>query len=140
MNIENMAKQQILVMGAHATNDHDEGPQYCAITITVEFLERLAKVRKVINENELSEVRFYDVPDLWGPAGIEEDARLDQAEVVVTGSSFWFSDFAKRSNCYFESELMEFDSLEQLLTDSAPGALVFVSDDLRSLYEEDHGE
>ncbi|MGG4053310.1 MULTISPECIES: hypothetical protein [Delftia] len=140
MNLENMAKQQILVIGARATHEFVEGPQYCATRISLEFLRRLVQVHRLVEEAGLSEARFYYEPDVWGPGDTKEEAKLSEPEVVVATRCFWFSQFAKDADCNIESELMDFVSLEKLLTESAPNELIFVSDELRSLYEEDNGE
>lgn len=140
MNIENLAKQQILVIGARATQELFRGPTYCATKISLEFLRRLVQVRRIVEETELSEARFYYEPDLWGPIGIKEEAKLGEPEVVVATRCFWFTDFSKDSDCNFESELMDFDSLEKLLNSSAPNELIFVPDEVRSFYEGHHGE
>lgn len=128
------------VTDAHATSSDVDGPTYCAMNIDPAFVGRLQQMHAVCVDNQLSQVRSSDGPLLWGPAGIEEDARLNDAELVVTfGGEFWFSDRPKNGGYLFESAPILISAMLSLLRGDTSD-VVATDDDLLEHYDTDHEE
>ena len=128
---------RLVVVPAHATGDYD-GPSYCAFHVTQAFVLRLMAIIELCTEHDLSSARFVDAPELWGPAGIEEELRLHFSELMVTRTGdFWFTDSPKHGSYLVESEMFSVENLQALL-DEGTSEIAFANDDCRELYEEDH--
>lgn len=128
---------RLYVLPAHATGGYGDA-SYCAFLVTPAFIARLTAVAAICKTNGLSEARFYEAPQLWGPAGIEEELRLHCAEVVVTiAGDFWFTDTPKHGDYLIQSDSWTVDELAKVL-DEETSEIAFHDDDCRDAYEEDH--
>lgn len=129
-----------VVVSAHSTDDSEDGPQYCAFEVDEAFLARVAGLGDLCATHDLTQANVTLYPRVWGPAGIEEDARLQGGELIVCRSGlFWFSDSPKVSGGYFESRSMTLQQLQEMLAND-PGEVVFANEEVRALYEEDHAD
>jgi len=128
---------RMVVVDAHATSDCD-GPTYCTFDVPDQFVKNLSEMAALCQKHGLTEIRYSAHPNHWGPAGIEEELRLQCGEVVITaGGMFWFTDSPKNVDYQIESEALTIQQLEEALAgDEEP--IVFMSDDARDAYEEDY--
>lgn len=85
------------------------GPQYAKLVVDGHFCEKITRLSALCKAHSLSEVRVYDGPDSWGPPGIEEELRLNCAEMVVTNHGFWFVDHPKHANYSIETRCHDID-------------------------------
>lgn len=129
---------RVVVLAAHSTADSSDMPEYCAFTVNADLIDKINQLVGFCQEHELSQVNFTANPDVWGPVGVEENARLQGGELVVCASGgFWFSDAPRHGDSYFESEPINIEELEQMLAENE-ASVVFENDEVRELYEEDH--
>ena len=129
---------RVVVLAAHSTADSSDEPEYCAFSINAELIDKINRLVDLCQEQGLSQVNFSANPDEWGPAGVEENARLQGGELVVCASGgFWFSDAPKYGPGYFESEIINVEAVQQMLAEH-DACVVFQNDEVRELYEEDH--
>lgn len=126
------------VTKAYATVDDTQQPDYCAFQVNEAFFTRVAALVQLCAAHELTQVRVGDAPELWGPAGIEEEARLRTYELVVwRGGEFIYCSEPKNSGGCFESRSMKLDELaERMKADS--GDVVFFDEEVQASYETDH--
>lgn len=130
---------RVLVVSAHGTNGFESDvPLYCAIQVNTAFIQRIEALIALCGENKLTRVAVSEGPELWGPAGIEEEAKLQQAELVVCANGeFWFTDYPKYQPWLFESKRLTVNMVQQYLSLNNED-IVFVSEVLKEYYQEDH--
>ena len=129
--------QRLVVIGVYAPNANEPAPEYCAFRVDGAFFERVGSLVAVCKANELAQVNITLNPEIWGPAGFEEDARLQYGELVVyRNGNFVFTDRAKDSFAFFESRLLNLPELQALLQSSDEDT-VFANDEVKSLFEAD---
>lgn len=128
-----------LVAPAHNTyGEAISSPTYCVIDLDAELQGRIQKMTSLCEEHDLSEVRTPLSPSLWGPAGIEEEARLTQPELVVCrGGGFYFTDIPKHEDGQFETDLLFVEHIQKI-SDKKLNGVVFYNDDMVELFEKDH--
>lgn len=124
---------------AHSTSEYGgEGPSYAKIVVDEAFVLRLLRLSNLCKKDGLSEARTCDGPALWG--GCDEDAmRLTCAELVVSGTQFWFTDSPKHANYVIETDGHQISKLIQEAL-SGEGDVFLAGHDveqLRQLVEED---
>lgn len=91
---------------AYAVHDAGDGPALVAFAVDKAFVERLSRLHDVCVQNDLCEVRADAAPD-WGPYGIEDDLRLENHELVVTGlGRFWYRAAVVHADYHVESRLL----------------------------------
>lgn len=110
-----MSDSAIAYVEAYACSDFGDGPEFATFALTTTFLARLHAVRAVVKEHSLSEARIYAGPDEWGPGDVADDLRLNCAELVVTGDTFWFVDQPKHADYHIETRAIPFDALDEAL-------------------------
>lgn len=88
---------------AYACDDDGDGPEWAEITDPSSLLGRIVALQRVVHEHNLSEARVYLAPDVWGPAGVEEELRLRGEELVVTSDSFRFTCHPKHADYQCET-------------------------------------
>ncbi len=96
------------------------------------FLTRLLEAHLVCKTNDLSEVRFRDVPLQWGDDLFRKSEQLPSAmgEVVVDRrGEFWFSDERRNDNGRVESVAMSILGLISKVMDQQATGLVILTDD-----------
>ena len=135
MMSEQTTSTRRMVIGAHATNDNGEDPQFCVVSVTPEFLKDLQELHEICERYRLSEVRRANCPDRWGNPGWEDDLRLQDGSLVMTSiGDFWFEDMPKHGDHRIQSSPCTLEDLQALLAESAE-ELVFSDDDTREVYE-----
>lgn len=88
---------------AYAADDDGDGPSLAEYQVDAAFLERLSRLHAVCVEHALTEVRVNAGPE-WGPYGIEDELRLQNDELVVTGAGdFWFVADVKHNDYHVET-------------------------------------
>lgn len=85
---------------SYATGNHDVRPCYAALTVDQAFLKNLQDLSALCKDRGLSEVRLVSSPDTWEG---EDDLQLTDPELIVTKSSFWFTDKPKHSDGSIET-------------------------------------
>jgi hypothetical protein len=126
-----MSDNTIVYVEAYACSDFGDGPEFATFALTDAFLPRLRGVRTVVKEHALSEARIYAGPDEWGPGNLADDLRLNCAELVVTGDSFWFVDQPKHADYHIETRIIPFDALDEALASGE--SIVIFGDDPEAL-------
>ena len=129
--------QRIVVIGVHAPDACDPVPDYCAFRVDEAFIQRVGSLAALCEANDLAQVNVTLYPELWGPAGFEEDARLQDGELVVyRNGNFVFTDIPKNSSVAFESRLLNLPELQALLQ-SSDEDVVYATDEVKSQYVAD---
>lgn len=107
---------------AYATSHYGDGPELAAFTVDTAFVERLAQLHDLCIAHHLDEVRVSDAPD-WGPHGIEEDLRLEDHVLVVTGLGyFWYTARVDHADDHVETRLLKIpDFLDHVMAARAQG-------------------
>ena len=101
------------------------------------FIQRVGSLAALCEANDLAQVNVTLYPELWGPAGFEEDARLQDGELVVyRNGNFVFTDIPKNSSVAFESRLLNLPELQALLQ-SSDEDVVYATDEVKSQYVAD---
>ena len=130
--------QRLVVIGVHAPDACDPAPDYCAFRVDEAFIQRVGSLAALCEANDLAQVNVTLYPELWGPAGFEEDARLQDGELVVyRNGNFVFTDIPKNSSVAFESRLLNLPELQALLQ-SSDEDVVYATDEVKSQYVADH--
>lgn len=114
---------KIVYIEAYACGENGDGPQYAKLEITSEFIERLKKLQALCVEHGLSELRVYRAPEAWGPGDVEEELQLSCAELVVTNSSFWFTDYPKYGDYSIETRSQEIEEFVQAVSTDGDAAV-----------------
>lgn len=122
------AISKTLFIEAYACDDHGDGPTYARCELTPGLIDRLRELRALAEANQLESARVYASPDAWGPSGIEDELRFNQANLVVTPSEFWFTDRPKHADYHVECRAVSFDDLDAML--SSEDAELYSGDDL----------
>lgn len=99
--------EQVVFLEAYATGlgMGGGGPSYAKIVVGNNFPAQLLRLQGLCERNELSEVRISYAPDMWGPEGVEEELRMESPELVVSKTSFWFTDRGRHSDGHVETRL-----------------------------------
>lgn len=123
------ARQLTVFVEAYAVSDHGDGPVYIILEVTRELAHRLAELRDLCDAHNLSEVRAWGGPKSWGPSGIEEELRLVDDELVVSGGTCRFTAHPKHADYCVESRAIEICDLIRTL-DEAEAPRFFGEDPL----------
>lgn len=130
---------RVLVVSAHCNKVVlDDDPLYCAIQVNNLFIKRVEALIALCTENNLERVTVSAGPEMWGPAGIEEEAKLSQAELTVQkDGKFCFTDHPGQKRHWFESKGITLGMLQAYLANSQE-EVIFENDTVQSSYEDDH--
>jgi len=97
---------------------HGADPGYARFTLTATFLAKVKQLQALMEEHKLSEVRFLDGPDSWGPDSednFSEFSRLSLAECVVMLSGVYFNDTIKHEDGHIQTTVISINDLEEAL-------------------------
>lgn len=121
-------KQVTFYFDAHACDDHGDGPQAAKLIVTQSFVDMLVELQKLVTSKSqpLSEVRVFAAPEMWLPDGIDDELRLNCAELVVSGEQFWFTDAPKHANYTIESDGYAIENFVNAFKGAENGESVFV--------------
>lgn len=92
-----------------------EDPCYARFVLTSEFLDKVKNIQALMVEHQLSEVRFMDGPDSWGPDSEDQFspfARTTCAEAVVFREGVFFNDSIKHEDGNIQTAVMTTAELE----------------------------
>ena len=120
-------KEITVLLRAFATGDGSDGPDGVAFTLNAEFLNKIRQamdVSKVIPN--LANVCLRETPQVWLPAGVEDDLLLQDPILSITPEgSIFFEDVPADGDWKIQSVQIDFDYLKELLQSSSPGDVVF---------------
>lgn len=121
-------KQVAFYFDAHACDEHGDGPQAAKLMVTQSVVDMLVELQKLVasKSQPLSEVRVFAAPDMWLPDGIDDELRLNCAELVVSGENFWFTDAPNHANYTIESGGYAIENFVNAFKDAKNGESVFV--------------
>lgn len=108
--MENLQAHRRAYIEAYAASDDSDGPSFALVLVTAELLARLKQLSALCVEHNLSELRVYESPELWGPGDVESDLRLTCGELVVTKDAFWFVDQPKHAFGHIETRSQTIDN------------------------------
>lgn len=97
-----------LVIGASATSEFGEGPEWAGVTVTPEFLQTLLRLRRVCRDEKLESVTVSQAPDCWDQ---EEYFRIRGDSLRVWGNDFWFEAHPKYADYNVETRAIDIDKL-----------------------------
>lgn len=127
-----------LFMACTTTSDYPV-PDYCKVSLTVEFIERMLQLQRQCNELDLSEVREWNCAAQWGgkdaDMGEGEDWRMDTVEFAVGKASMWFSAEPKHASYRIESRSIDIALLVKALETGKSPDEYLVWHDGRLLHE-----
>jgi hypothetical protein len=131
---QNQANQRIVTVfvDSFAENEYGDGPSFAKIEVDDAFIERLRKLQSICEQYNFSEVRVYASPEMWGPNGIEDELRLQCAELVVSMRSFYFTNYPKYGNYAIMSRGLDIDQFCREVQ-AAEGVLYLGTDDTNDL-------
>jgi hypothetical protein len=110
--------------------------RWIKVVVTDELVARLHELSTLVTTHGLSEVRVRIGPEQWGPEGIEDQATLENDELVVTVDAFWFTaDIKHDDSSWCESEFL---SISRFLAAVAGGETTF--GDIKDDDDQDAGE
>ena len=119
---------------AHSCDEHGEGPVYAHLEVTPRFIATLLSLQALCVAHQLLEVSVSDGPDAWGPSGIDDELRLNNPELVVTPSLFWFRDQPKHCTYTVETSGQRIDSfVAEISSAGAPVYLGIEKGDIEAL-------
>jgi len=106
-----------LFMACHSPDEYASAPDYGKAELTQELIERIARMRKICIDNNLSECRSWRYID-WGGTDPDLDAawNMELNEVVVTSSDVWFVAVPKHAPYHVETRAMSIDQLFRALS------------------------
>lgn len=120
-------QDRLVYFEAYACTDNADGPEFAKLLVDQHFCDKLKRLQKLVVDHKLSELRVYDGPDSWGPGDIEDNLRLTCAELVVTSSTFWFTDQPKHADYHIETRSQGIDSFIAAVA-QGEGTLFFSDD------------
>lgn len=120
-------KERLVFIEAYACDDNADGPGFAKLLVDQHFCEKLKSLQSLVIDHKLSELRVYEGPDSWGPGDIEDELRLTCAEMVVTSSSFWFTDQPKHAGYSIETRTQGIDQFIAAITQGS--GVLFLGDD-----------
>lgn len=134
------AKVVKVVVDAHATSDYGDGPVFAEIEVDQALLDKLKSLSDLGKAYFLTEVHVPGSPN-WGPGDIAAELRLQNEELVVVGTDFWFVDYPKHGNYSIESDNIAIASLRTAFESATDGEVVFLCEDgAQETYEEQQEE
>ena len=120
-------KTVTVIVSAHCVSDLGEGPTAAAITVNAAFIKRMLQMQRKC-DSSITQVVVTDGPALWYPKGVEEDLRLNMAQMIFVEDGFWFSDRPKHADYDIESAQLSTEAILRLFNDAADGQTVVVGE------------
>lgn len=110
------AREITVVVGAIATSDYGDSPNYAAFRVTQDYIDRLRRAADVAQEHGFTEVRKPDGPD-WGLD--EDELRLEYPEISIkpggsAGAYFLFIDRPRHADYDIESRAIDLKDLQKV--------------------------
>lgn len=130
----NEAAKRTVFIEAYACDSYGDGPKFAKLEVTPGFCDRLASLQQLCVDRNLSELRVYEGPDVWGPGNIEDELRLSDAELVVTKTSFWFTDHPKHTDYSIETRAQGIQAFIESASAKSDEPL-FLGEDIEALKE-----
>lgn len=104
-------KPLTVYLEAYAAAGGEEGPTLACVQVDNALIKQLQRMSQLCQIHELQEVRIAAGPD-WGPAGIEDELRLQNHELVVTRlGSFWYEATLAHGDYHVETRLLPINEL-----------------------------
>lgn len=133
-----LAKPVDLFIVCSAADENYTAPDYCKVSLTQEFVDRMLKLQALCVEQDLSELREWRRVE-WGgkdtDLGEDESWRMEMEELAVGKNSMWLSAEPKHGNYRVESRAIEIDKLVQALQTKVSPTDYLVWCEGRLLYE-----
>lgn len=126
-----------LIVEAHALSDFCEGPTGAAIKVDPTFIKRLVDMQRRPSGN-ISLITVYDGPESWYPKGVEDELRLNHAQLVFASDSFWFTDHPNHADYDVQSRELGTATLLKIFNEARDGQTVVEGSDEFKAYMADH--
>ena len=104
-----------LVIDAYAVSEFGDGPAYAELAVDQAFIDRLVRLCRLGQENDLESVTVAAAPDRWDN---QEELRIRGDSLRVFGGAFWFEAHPKHADYGVETRSIGIDAL---LTIAAAG-------------------
>lgn len=139
-NSSEAAKTLIFVAEAYINSDNDyaNAPTYCAFIVDADLIDRLRTLIELCSAHTLSSVKVACSPHLWGPAGYEEEARLQDGELeVFIDGTFQFIDRPRHTAETIQSRRLDLQAVLSAVQ-KGDAEVVFQSETVETAYAQDH--
>ena len=128
-------KTVTVLCDAYSTSENGDGPSYAVYEVSQKFIERLEELQRLCDTADLTEVRTVGYPDEWGPGNIDDEERLQNGELVVSGNTFWFTDYPKYGQSTIETHICITSVLKKAFDANPDGALVNLAANQEAILE-----
>ena len=107
-----------------SSDQYPSGPTFGAVEITPALVARIERLTRLCEEHNLSEVREWDANCDWGPYNISGELCLENDELVVTRSGFWWRAAMGQSDGHVETRRATLEQLRGTLHSTSDFAII----------------
>lgn len=124
------------IFQCHATDDSIESPEFFAVNLSEELIQRIESHSKLCVDDICQIVSHFD-DGIWETECFENEFRLRDGGLVVGPEYFWFNIYPKHGHGHLETQMQTVQKLREAF-DSGRDLVFFgdFEDELKEAYED----